>query len=560
LRAVVAVIALALCACATGRGGGGYDLIFAGGTVYDGSGGAPYVADVAVEGDRIAAIGDLKNASAETRIDATGMAVAPGFINMLSWATESLIQDGRSQSDIRQGVTLEVMGEGFSMGPINAAMRAEMIERQSFVKFDPSWTTLGQYLDHLAARGVAPNVASFVGATSVRVHELGYADRAPNPAELARMQDLVRQAMREGALGVGSSLIYAPAAYAKTDELTALVAAAREFGGGYISHVRSEGDRYLEGIDELIAIARATGARAQIYHLKPAGARNWRLSEQGLARLNAARAEGLDITADVYPYVAGATGLDAAMPPWVQEGGHEAWVARLRDPQIRARVLAEMRAPTADWESLYQLAGGAQNVILIGFKNPALRKYTGRTLADVAAELGATPEDTIIDLVIADDHRVDTAYVLMSEENIERNMRWPFTMIGSDEGSYTPEGVFLEFNPHPRAYGSFARFLGHYVRERRVMPLEEAIRRLTRLPAESLAIRERGRLERGYFADIVVFDPASIQDHATFAEPHRYATGVRDVLVNGVAVLRSGEHTGALPGRVVRGPGWAGNR
>jgi N-acyl-D-amino-acid deacylase len=558
MRTVFAALAaLVLAGCATAPGQH-YDVIIAGGTIYDGSGAAPFVGDVAIEDDRIAAVGDLSGARAERRVDASSMAVAPGFINMLSWATETLLQDGRSQSDIRQGVTLEVMGEGWSMGPINDAMRRDMIDQQAFFHFDPTWTTLGEYLDTLERRGISTNVASFVGATTVRIHELGEADRPPTPEELARMQELVRQAMREGALGVGSSLIYAPAFYAETDELIALVAAAREFNGGYISHMRSEGDQYLQAIDELVTIARTTGARAQIYHLKPAGERNWDLSEAGLARLDAARAEGLDITANVYPYVAGATGLDAAMPPWVQEGGHDAWVARLRDPQIRARVLAEMRAPTTDWESLYQLAGSAENVILIGFKNPALRIYTGQTLAQVAAARGTSPEDTIIDLVIEDDHRVDTAYVLMSEENIERNLRWHHTMIGSDEGSYTPEEPFTQFNPHPRAYGSFARFLGHYVRERRVMPLEQAIQRLTSMPAESIAISERGSLREGYYADVVVFDPATIADHATFAAPHAYATGVRDVFVNGEQVLRDGEHTGATPGRVVRGPGWTG--
>ncbi|MCC6788364.1 MAG: amidohydrolase family protein, partial [Hyphomonadaceae bacterium] len=487
-----------------------------------------------------------------------GLAVSPGFINMLSWSTESLIEDGHSQSDIRQGVTLEVMGEGESMGPLNEAMRAEMIRQQSYIHYDPTWTTLADYLDYLVTRGISTNVASYVGATTVRIHEVGYADRPPTPEELARMQDLVRQAMRDGALGVGSSLIYAPAFYAHTDELIALVAAAREYNGGYISHIRSEGDHYLEALDELISIARATGARAQVYHLKPAGEANWHLSEAGLARLDAARAEGLDITADVYTYVAGATGLDAAMPPWVQEGGHDAWVARLRDPAIRARVLAEMRAPAQGWESLYQLTRGPEDVILIGFRNPALRQYTGQTLAQVAAARHASPEDTIIDLVIEDNSRVDTAYVLMSEENLERNLRWPYTMLGSDAGSMAPEGAFLQFNPHPRAYGNVARFLGRYVRERHVMPLEEAIRRLTSLPAQSIAIRERGLLQAGYYADIVVFDPATISDHATFAEPHAYSTGVRDVFVNGVQVLRDGEHTGATPGQVVRGPGWTG--
>jgi N-acyl-D-amino-acid deacylase len=552
------VAALSLGACAATRSAERYDVIIANGAVYDGSGGAPVRADVGINGERIAAIGDLSHASAGQRIDARGMAVSPGFINMLSWASDSLIEDGLSQSDIRQGVTLEVMGEGWSMGPINEAMRAEMIRQQAYIHFDPSWTTLGEYMDHLIERGITPNVASYVGATTVRIHVLGEADRAPSPQELAQMQDLVRQAMRDGALGVGSSLIYAPAAYAQTDELIALTAAAAEFNGGYISHMRSEGDRYLEAIDELIAIGRATGARVQMYHMKPAGEANWDLSEPGLARLDAARAEGIDVTANVYTYLAGATGLDATMPPWVQEGGHDAWVARLRDPAIRARVLREMRAPAQGWESLYQLTRGPQDVILIGFRNPELRRYTGQTLAQVAAARGTSPEDTIIDLVIADNSRVDTAYVLMSEDNLERNLRWPYTMLGSDAWSMAPEGVFLQVNPHPRAYGNFARFLGRYVRERQVMPLEEAIRRLTSLPAQSIAIRERGSLQVGYYADVVVFDPATITDHATFENPHAYSTGVREVFVNGTQVLRDGEHTGARPGQVVRGPGWSG--
>lgn len=553
-----ALAALSLGACAATQSADRYDVIIAGGTIYDGSGAAPVVGDVGLRGERIAAIGDLSGATAARRVDARGLAVSPGFINMLSWSTESLIEDGRSQSDIRQGVTLEVMGEGESMGPITPQMRQYMVDHQNSIRYDPSWTTLGDYLDHIVERGISTNVASYVGATTVRIHEIGYEDRPPTPEELARMQELVRQAMREGALGVGSSLIYAPAFYAQTDELIALVAAAKEFDGGYISHIRSEGDRYLEALDELISIARATGARAQVYHMKPAGEANWDLSEPGLARLNAARAEGLDITADVYTYVAGATGLDAAMPPWVQEGGFDEWAARLRDPAIRARVLAEIRNPSGDWESLYSLVRGPEDVILIGFRNPALRHFTGQTLAQVAAARGQSPEDTMIDLVIEDGSRVDTAYVLMSEDNLERNLRWPFTMLGSDADSQAPEGAFLVTNPHPRAYGNFARFLGRYVRERQVMPLQEAIRRLTSLPAQSIAIRERGALQVGYFGDVVVFDPATITDHSTFARPHVYATGVRDVFVNGVQVLSNGEHTGATPGQVVRGPGWTG--
>jgi N-acyl-D-amino-acid deacylase len=556
LRSILAAAAAAaLTACATAPS---YDTIIRGGTVYDGTGAAGVAADVAIEGDRIAAVGDLGNAKAQTVIDASGKAVAPGFINVLSWATETLIEDGRGQSDLLQGVTLEVFGEGWSMGPLTEAMRAESLKQQGDIKFDIPWTSLGDYLEHLETRGVSPNVASFVGATTVRIHELGYEDRAPKPDELARMKDLVREAMREGALGVGASLIYAPAFYAKTDELIALTGAAAEFGGGYIAHMRSEGDRYLEAIDETIAIAKGANTRAQIYHLKPAGQANWGKSADGIAKLDAARADGVDITANIYTYTAGATGLYATMPPWVQEGGHDAWVARLKDPKTRKRVIAEMRAPAKGWENLYQLAGGAENVLLIGFKNEKLKPLTGKTLAEVAKSRRSSPEDTIIDLIIEDDSRVDTAFFLMSEDNIRRNIAWPHLMFGSDEGAYTPAGVFLQSNAHPRAYGTFARLLGKYVREEKVIPLEEAIRRLTSLSADNLRIKERGRLTPGHFADIVVFDPAAIGDKATFDKPHQLATGVETVFVNGVLTVSGGAHTGAKAGRVVRGPGWTG--
>lgn len=553
--ALFAAFAASLAACATAPS---YDAIIRGGTVYDGTGAAGVAADVAIEGDRIAAVGDLGKAKAATEIDASGKAVAPGFINVLSWATETLIEDGRGQSDLLQGVTLEVFGEGWSMGPLNDAMRAESLKQQGDIKFDIPWASLGDYLEHLEARGVSPNVASFVGATTVRIHEIGYENRAPKPDELARMQDLVREAMREGALGVGASLIYAPAFFAKTDELVALTAAAAEFGGGYIAHMRSEGDRYLEAIDETIAIARGANTRAQIYHLKPAGRANWAKSADGIAKLDAARAAGVDITANIYTYTAGATGLYATMPPWVQEGGHDAWVARLKDPKIRKRVIAEMRAPAKGWENLLQLAGAAENVLLIGFKNEKLKPLTGKTLAEVAKSRGASPEDTIIDLIIEDDSRVDTAFFLMSEDNIRRNIEWPHLMFGSDEGAYTPAGVFLKSNAHPRAYGTFARLLGKYVREEKVIPLEEAIRRLTSLSADSLRIKERGRLVPGHYADIVVFDPGAIGDKATFDTPHQLATGVETVFVNGVLTVSGAAHTGAKAGRVVRGPGWAG--
>ncbi len=545
----------ALAACASSPS---YDTIIRGGIVYDGTGAAGFVADVAIAGDRIAKVGDLSGTNAAREVDARGKAVSPGFINVLSWATETLIEDGRAESDLVQGVTLEVFGEGWSMGPLNDAMKAESVKQQGDIKYDIAWTTLGEYLDHLESKGVSPNVASYVGATTVRIHELGYADRSPSEAELARMQDLVRAAMREGALGVGASLIYAPAFYAKTDELIALTKAAAEFGGGYIAHMRSEGDRYLEAIDETIAIARAADTHAQIYHLKPAGRANWEKSAAGLAKLDAARGDGVDITANIYTYTAGATGLYATMPPWVQEGGHDAWVARLKDPKIRKRVIREMRAPAEGWENLMQLAGGAGNVLLIGFKSEALKPLTGKTLAEVAKVRGKSAEDTIIDLIIEDDSRIDAAFFLMSEENIRRNIAWPHLMFGSDEGAYSPEGVFLKSNAHPRAYGTFARLLGKYVRDEKVIPLEEAIRRLTSLSADSLRIKDRGRIREGWYADIVVFDPAAIADKASYDKPHQLSTGVEHVFVNGVPTVADGAHTGAKAGRVVRGPGWTG--
>lgn len=535
-----------------------YDVVIRNGSIYDGGGGAPFTGDVALAGDSIVAVGQIRSARGAVEIDATGLAVAPGFINMLSWATESLLQDGRSQSNIRQGVTLEVFGEGWSMGPLNDAMKAEMREQQGDIKFDVAWTTLNEYLEHLVARGVSTNVASFVGATTVRVHELGYEDRAPTPEELERMKALVRRAMEEGALGLGSALIYAPGFYAKTDELIALARVAAEYGGIYISHLRSEGNRLLEAVDELITVAREAQIPAEIYHLKAAGRANWDKLDDVIARVEAARAQGLRITADVYTYTAGATGLDAAMPPWVQEGGLRAWIERLKDPAVRARVRREMSTPTDAWENLYLAAGSPDNVLLVGFKTDSLKYLTGKTLGEVARARGLSPEEAAMDLVIQDNSRVSTVYFIMSEENVRRKIALPWVSFGSDEASLAPEDVFLKSNPHPRAYGNFARLLGKYVREERVIPLEEAIRRLTSLQAENLGIRRRGALKPGYYADVVVFDPATVIDHATFENPHQYATGVRHLFVNGVQVLRDGEHTGATPGRVVRGPGWKG--
>ncbi len=533
-----------------------YDVVIRGGTIYDGGGSPPFVGDLAIRGDTIAAIGSLGNARGRVEIDAAGLAVAPGFINMLSWATESLIADGRSQSDIRQGVTLEVFGEGWSMGPLNEAMKREMLERQGDIKYEIPWTTLGEYLEYLVQRGVSTNVASFVGATTVRIHVLGYENRPPTPEEMERMRQLVRQAMEEGALGVGSSLIYAPAFYASTEELIELCKVAAEYGGMYISHIRSEGNRLLEAIDELIRIAREAKIPAEIYHLKAAGRANWPKLDEAIRRIEAARAQGLRITANMYPYTAGATGLNAAMPPWVQEGGHRAWIERLKNPAVRKRVLREMRTPTDRWENLYLMAGSPENVLLVSFKNEALKPLIGKTLAEVARLRGRSPEDTIIDLVIEDDSRVGAVYFLMSEENVRKQIALPWMSFGSDAESLAPEGVFLKSNPHPRAYGTFARVLGRYVREEKIIPLEEAIRRMTSLPAENLKLDRRGRLKVGYFADVVVFDPAKVQDHATYERPHQYATGVIHVFVNGVHVLKDGEHTGATPGRVVRGPGY----
>lgn len=534
-----------------------FDVIIENGTIYDGSGAAPVSGDIGIVGDRIVAIGDLGDTVALQVIDAKGMAVAPGFINVLSWATETLIVDGKGQSDIRQGVTTEVFGEGVSMGPLKPEMKDYFEARQGDLQYAIEWTTLGEYLEFLEAKGVSPNVASFVGATTARINVLGYEDRAPTKEELAAMKEIVAQAMREGALGVGSSLIYAPASYADTDELVALMQTASEFGGMYISHMRSEGDRFEEAVDELIQIARESGAPAEIYHLKAAGTSNWHKMDAVIDKINAARAEGLQITADMYSYTAGATGLDAMMPPWVQEGGYEAWAERLQDPEIRAKLMEEIATPQ-DWENLFLAAGSADNLLLIGFKNETLKHLTGKSLAEVAVLRGKSPIETAMDLVVEDGSRVGTAYFIMSEENIRKKLQQPWLSFGSDAGAPAPEDPFTRSGTHPRAYGNFARVLGRYVRDQGVISLEEAIRKMTSLPAENLKLRDRGRLKPGYFADIVVFNPDTIQDHSVFADPHQYSTGVSDVLINGVQVLSDGEHTGATPGRVLRGPGWPG--
>src|SRR5689334_5777156 len=552
------LLAIAACAPRNIPSAPVYDVVIRGGTIYDGLGGKPYVGEAGIIGDRVRLTGSFGTLNAKQYIDAQGMAVAPGFINMLSWATESLIQDGRSQSDIRQGVTLEVMGEGDSMGPLTEEMRKQMVEDEGDIKYDVTWTTLGEYLDYLVKRGISPNVASFVGATTLRVHEIGYADRPPTAQELDRMQALARQAMEEGALGIGSALIYAPAFYAKTPELIAISKAVAPYGGMYISHMRSEGNRLLEAIDELITVSREAGVPAEIYHFKQAGQPNWTKIDSAVAKVEQARASGLPITADMYTYTAGATGLDASMPPWVQEGGYKEWAKRLQDPGIRARVAQEMRTPTNAWENLYYGTGSPDRILLVGFKNPALKPLTGKTLAEVARSRGKSPEETAMDLVVEDGSRVGTVYFLMDENNVRREVQIPWVSFGSDAEASAPEGNFLKSSTHPRAYGNVARLLGKYVRDEKLIPLEQAIHRLTQLPAANLGLRRRGLVAPGYYADIVVFDPAHIQDHATFERPMQYATGVRDVFVNGVQVLRGGEHTGAKPGRVVRGPGWKG--
>jgi len=552
---LTAALSFLLAACATAPAAPSYDVAIRGGTIYDGSGGEPYRGDVGLRGDRIAYVGSRLDGAARAEIDAAGLAVAPGFINMLSWANEALIADPKSQSDIRQGVTLEVMGEGESMGPLSRQMILLETKRQGDIRYIVDWTTLGGYLSLMEKKGVSLNIASFVGATTVRVHELGEGDVDPTPAQLDRMRALVREAMNEGAMGVGSSLIYAPAYFAETPELIALASEAGKCGGMYISHMRDEGPKLLEAIDELVAISAASGAPAEIYHFKQSGKSNWGKIEDAIDRVEAARARGLRITADMYTYAASSTGLDAAMPLWVQEGGIEAWVARLEDPALRARALGEMRAGTVSENSDLVVREPAK-VLLLGFKTAALKPLTGKTLEEVARERGKSPEETAADLIVEDGTRIQVAYFSMSEDNVAREVAVPWMSFGSDASSQAPEGVFLKSSTHPRAYGNFARVLGKYARDERRLTLQEAVRRLAALPASNLGLQDRGSLKPGFYADLAIFDPAAIRDNATFAEPQRYASGMRHVFVNGVQVLRDGDHTGATPGRFVKGPGW----
>ena len=523
-----------------------FDVIIRNGTIYDGTGTPGRVSDVLIRNDKIVSIGSAGKSKAKLELDAAGLAVSPGFINMLSWAGDTLIVDGHSQSDIRQGVTLEIFGEGLSMGPLNEAMKTEMVEQQGDVKFDVKWTKLSEYLNYVTTKGISPNVASFVGATTVRVHVLGYTDRAPSATELEQMKSLVREAMKEGALGVGSSLIYAPASFSSTNELIELARVAGEYGGMYISHIRGEGASLLDAVDELIRIAREANVRAEIYHLKAAGSLNWHKMDAVIEKVESARKQGLKITADMYLYTASSTGLDAAMPTWVQEGGLKAWIERLKDPAVRERLKKEM---PDEWR---KAGRSADKTLLIAFKNEKLKPLTGKTLAEVAKMRKQSPLETAMDLVAEDGSRVGVVYFSMSEENLKKQIKLPWVSFGSDAESLKPEGVFVKSNIHPRAYGNFARLLAKYVREERLIPLEEAIRKLTSLPATNLRLDRRGLLKPGHYADVVVFDPKTIQDHATFEKPHQFSTGVKHVFVNGVAVLKDGSHTGATPGKVLR--------
>jgi N-acyl-D-amino-acid deacylase len=532
-----------------------FDIVIKGGMVYDGTGGKGRLTDVAIRGERIVGVGHFKAANAKIIVDAKGMAVAPGFINMLSWSTESLIEDGRSQGEIREGVTTQIMGEGYSMGPLNDRMKERMRSQQGDIKYEIKWTSLAEYLRYLEQRGVSCNVASFIGATTIRENVIGLEDKQPTPEQLEQMRQLVRQEMEAGALGIGTSLIYPPAFYATTEELIELCKVAAKYQGKYISHMRSEGNRLLEALDELLRISKEANIPAEVYHIKAAGQSNWRKADAMLAKLEAARKAGLKITADMYTYTAAGTGLDACLPPWTADGGYPALFKRLRDPATREKIAAEVRRPSDKWENLYLAAGSADKILLNGFKSDKLKPLTGKSLAEVARMRGKDPIETAMDLISEDESRIDSIYFLMSEENVKKEMAKPWVSFGSDEASQAPEGNFIKSNCHPRAYGNFARVLGKYVREEKVLTLAEAIRKLSGMPATNLGLDHRGFVQEGMFADVVVFDPATIADRATFEKPHQYAVGVKHVFVNGVQVLKEGEHTGAKPGRALWGPG-----
>ena len=533
-----------------------YDVIIRNAVIFDGTGNTPVKGDIGINKDTIAFIGDLKMNKGKKEFDAKGLAISPGFVNMLSWATVSLLADGRAMSDIKQGVTLEVMGEGNSMGPLNEAMRKEELDGQGDIKYEVYWRTLGEYLTGLEKKGVSPNIASFVGATSLRIHELGYENRKPTNGELKNMQLLVKQAMNEGAMGLSSALIYAPAFYADEEEILALCQAMAPYNGLYITHMKSEGNRLEESVQSVIKLAEKAKVKAEIYHLKAAGIDNWSKMDKVITSINKARNQGIDIAANMYNYIAGATGLDAAMPPWVQEGGFGEWAKRLKDLNIRKKVIAEMKINANDWENLYASAGSPDKLLLVDFRQDSLKKYTGKTLAEVATLRGKSPEETAIDLVIQDSSRVGTVYFLMNEDNVKKQIKLPWVSFGSDAGAPASEGVFLKSSTHPRAYGNFARLLGKYVRDEKVIKLEEAVRKLAALPCERLGIAQRGYLKKGYFADLVLFDPKEIADLADFQNPHQYAVGVKNVWVNGKLVLLNGEPTEERPGRFIKGPGY----
>jgi N-acyl-D-amino-acid deacylase len=529
-----------------------YDVVVRNGQIYDGSGSPAYTGDIGIIADTIAAVGDLRNARGKTEINAEGLAVAPGFINMLSWAVESLIEDGRSMGDIVQGVTLEVLGEGDSWGPWNEQMKKAAMESQSDVRYDIAWNTLGEYMDYLAGKGISTNIASFVGASTLRVYTVGYNNRPATQAEMDTMKYLVRQAMEEGAIGVSSALEYVPASFASTEELTDLCRVAADYDGMYISHIRNEDDLLLESIDELIKVAKEAGIRSEIYHFKEVGRTNWDKLEKAVNEIDSARAAGLQITADMYNYTASSTGFDVIMPDWVQEGGFDKWVERLKDPKIRKQIAPEIL------KTILRKPGSPERILVVGFNTDSLKYMQGKTLAQIATMRGKSPEETVMDLVIDDDSRISVVYFSMSEDNIRKEIALPWMAFCSDGQSMAPEGVFLKSSTHPRAYGNFARLLGKYVRDEKVIPLEEAVYKLTSFPASNMKIVKRGALKEGYFADVVIFDPAKIKDNATFENPHQLATGMVHVFVNGVQVLKDGQHTGAMPGRVVRGPGWRG--
>ncbi len=532
-----------------------FDVIIKNGTVYDGTGAELKHVDLAIRGDRIVGVGDFKAANAKTIIDANRLVVAPGFINMLSWSNASLIQDGRSQSEIRQGVTTEIMGEGESMGPVNDRVREHMLREQGDIKYDIKWNTLAEYLRYLENRGISCNVASFIGAATIREYVIGFENKQPTPEQLNQMRDLVRKEMEAGALGIGTALIYPPAFYAKTEELIELCKVAAQYQGKYISHMRNEGNQLLEALDELLRISREAGIPAEVYHIKAAGQKNWGKEDELLTRIEQAQKQGLKITADMYTYPASGTGLDACLPPWTEDGGYPALFKRLRDPATREKIAAQVRADSPDWDNAYLSAGSPERILLVGFKSEKLKPLTGKSLVEVAKMRGKDPVETIMDLIAEDESRIDAIYFEMSEDNIRKEIAKPWISFCSDEASQAPEGVFLKSNPHPRAYGNFARLLGKYVRDEKVIPLKEAIRRLSGLPATNLGLDHRGFLKEGMFADVVVFDQATVSDHATFDKPHQYAVGVKHVFVNGVQVIKDGEHTGAKPGRALWGPG-----